>query len=192
MGLSGQHLPDYEIIKLYKETGNPEWVGVLFERYTHLVFGICLKYLKDEEDSKDAVMEIFESLFEGLLIHDVKNFKSWLYSVSKNFCLMQLRKLKIIPRTEEITEKKINHSFVEFMQELHPYKEQEIDEIFNKLQEAMSQLKPEQERCIELMYLQEKSYKEVAEITGYNLKQVKSYIQNGKRNLEKMLKQPYE
>lgn len=188
MDSSGQHLPDSEIIKLYKETGNPEWVGVLFERYTHLVFGICLKYLKDEEDSKDAVMEIFESLFKDLLIHDVKNFKSWLYSVSKNFCLMQLRKLKIIPRTEEITEKKMNHSFVEFMQELHPYKEQEIDEMFNKLQEAMDQLKPGQERCIELMYLQEKSYKEVAEITGYNLKQVKSYIQNGKRNLEKMLK----
>lgn len=192
MDSSGQHLPDYEIIKLYKETGNPEWVGVLFERYTHLVFGICLKYLKDEEDSKDAVMEIFESFFKDLLIHDVKNFKSWLYSVSKNFCLMQLRKLKIISRTEEITEKKMNHSFVEFMQELHPYKEQEIDELFNKLQEAMGQLKPGQKRCIELMYLQEKSYKEVAEITGYNLKQVKSYIQNGKRNLEKMLKQPYE
>jgi len=99
MDSSGQHLPDSEIIKLYKKTGNPEWVGVLFERYTHLVFGICLKYLKDEEDSKDAVMEIFESLFKDLLIHDVKNFKSWLYSVSKNFCLMQLRKLKIIPRT---------------------------------------------------------------------------------------------
>ncbi|MBA7591570.1 hypothetical protein ES708_33729 [subsurface metagenome] len=192
MDSSGQHLPDSEIIKLYKEAGNPEWVGVLFERYTHLVFGICLKYLKDEEDSKDAVMEIFESLFEDLLIHDIKNFKSWLYSVSKNFCLMQLRKLKIIPRTEEITEKKMNHSFVEFMQELHPYKEQEIDEMFNKLQEAMGKLKPGQERCIELMYLQEKSYKEVAEITGYNLKQVKSYIQNGKRNLERMLKQPYE
>ena len=192
MDSSGQHLPDSEIIKLYKETGNPEWVGVLFERYTHLVFGICLRHLKDEEDSKDAVMEIFESLFEDLLIHDVKNFKSWLYSLSKNFCLMQLRKLKIIPRTEEITEKKMNHSFVEFMQELHPYKEQEIDELFNKLQEAMGQLKLGQKRCIELMYLQEKSYKEVAEITGYNLKQVKSYIQNGKRNLERMLKQPYE
>lgn len=191
MDSSGQHLPDSEIIKLYKEKGDPEWVGVLFERYTHLVFGICLKYL-DEEDSKDAVMEIFESLFEDLLIHDVKNFKSWLYSVSKNFCLMQLRKQKIIPRTEEITEKKMNHSLVEFMQELHPYKEQEIDELFNKLQEAMGQLKPGRERCIELMYLQEKSYKEVAEITGYNLKQVKSYIQNGKRNLERMLKQPYE
>ncbi len=192
MDSSGQHLPDSEIIKLYKKTGYPEWVGVLFERYTHLVFGICLKYLKDEEDSKDAVMEIFESLFEDLLIHDVKNFKSWLYSVSKNFCLMQLRKLKIIPRTEDITQKKMNHSFVEFMQELHPYKEQEIDEMFNKLQEAMGKLKPGQERCIELMYLQEKSYKEVAEITGYNLNQVKSYIQNGKRNLERMLKQPYE
>ncbi|MBA7525858.1 hypothetical protein ES705_18016 [subsurface metagenome] len=192
MDSSGQHLPDSEIIKLYKKTGDPEWVGVLFERYTHLVFGICLKYLKDEEDSKDAVMEIFENLFEDLLIHDVKNFKSWLYSISKNFCLMQLRKLKIIPRTEEITEKKMNHSFVEFMQELHPYKEQEIDEMFNKLQEAMGQLKPGQERCIELMYLQEKSYKEVAEITGYNLNQVKSYIQNGKRNLERMLKQSYE
>lgn len=192
MDSSGQYLPDSEIIKLYKETGDPEWVGVLFERYTHLVFGICLKYLKDEEDSKDAVMEIFESLFEDLLIHDVKNFKSWLYSVSKNFCLMQIRKLKIIPRTEEITEKKMNHSFVEFMQELHPYKEQETDEMFNKLQEAMGQLKPGQERCIKLMYLQEKSYKEVAEITGYNLKKVKSYIQNGKRNLERMLKQSYE
>jgi RNA polymerase sigma factor (sigma-70 family) len=187
MDLDDHHLPDAEIIKLYRKTGDPEWVGVLFERYTHLVFGICLKYLKDQENSKDAVMSIFENLLEDLLIHDIKNFKSWLYTVSKNFCLMKLRKLKIVHYIEETTEKKMNSSFVEFMQELHLNNEQEQNRLFDKLQEAIGQLKPEQGKCIKLLYLHEKSYKEVAEITGYNLKKVKSYIQNGKRNLRRLL-----
>jgi RNA polymerase sigma-70 factor (ECF subfamily) len=146
------------------------------------VFGLCFKYFKNEEESKDAVMQIFEKLMTDLHKHEVKNFKSWLYSVSKNHCLMALRKRKTVNRHEK--EYQIfagNH--MESDEELHLNYEDKL----NRLEEGMKGLNTEQQTCIELFYLKQKTYQEVTEITGYTIKQVKSYIQNGKRNLKKFI-----
>ncbi|MCF8405836.1 MAG: sigma-70 family RNA polymerase sigma factor [Bacteroidales bacterium] len=176
-------IPDEELIKNYKKSKNPEIIGELFERYTHLIMGICLKYFKDINESKDAVMEIFEDLHQKLLNHDVANFKSWIYSVSKNHCLMALRRKKSLSevknRIYEILNSEIMESEVNF--NLPGEDEPDIEQV---LQKGIERLKAEQRKCIELLYLQNKSYNEVALITGYDLKKVKSYIQNGKRNLK--------
>lgn len=173
---------DEQLVELYKSTSNSEIVGELFKRYTHLVFGVCMKYLKDEDQSKDAVMQIFEKLLSDLHKNEISNFKSWLYSVSKNHCLMFLRKEKTINRVKE--EVKINSQqvFMESEDEEHQYIE--LDNNAKVLLDAVKSLPKEQQICIELFYLKEKSYKEVVEITGHEMKKVKSYIQNGKRNLK--------
>ena len=173
-----KELDDRELIREYKSSRNNKYIGILFNRYGHLVFGVCLKYLKNTEDSKDAVSQIFEKLMNDLLRMEVKNFKSWIYMVSKNHCLMQLRKNK--PGKEQDIQELENQISEDENLEKIELKDAQLD----NLSEAIKELKEEQKQCVELFYLQEKSYDEVADITGYNLKQVKSYIQNGKRNLK--------
>ena len=175
-------LSDEELVRMYKDTDDNNCVGHLYKRYTHLVFGVCMKYLKDEDESKDAVMQIFEKLLIELKRHEIGFFKGWLHSVTKFHCLMLLRAGK-----KEIHG--LDPAIMEIQGSMHPSSapEEEVLEKERKLQlleEAIAELDEAQQRCIRLFYLEEKSYQEVAEISGYNMNQVKSYIQNGKRNLK--------
>jgi RNA polymerase sigma-70 factor (ECF subfamily) len=147
-----------------------------------------MKYLKNEDEAEDAAMEIFESLSEKLIKHDVKYFKSWIYTLTKNHCLMKLRKKKTIVSSEIILN---NHEFsVENDSILHLDNEDQKNK--DLLVKCLNELKPEQKICVELMYLQGKSYKEITVETGFDLKRVKSFIQNGKRNLRLMMEQNNE
>lgn len=166
------------MVRAFQTTHHNKYIGVLFDRYGHLVFGVCLKYLKDTDESKDAVSQIFEKLMTDLLRMEITNFKSWLYMVSKNYCLMQLRKSK----PEEKKDISILENRISEDDELDKIELKEAQ--LNELTAAIKELSLEQQTCIELFYLQEKSYDEVAILTGYELKKVKSYIQNGKRNLK--------
>jgi RNA polymerase sigma factor (sigma-70 family) len=144
-----------------------------------------MKYLKDYDSSKDASMQVFENLIEGLKKHEVNNFKSWLHSVTKNYCLMQLRSTKTVSMDVEI-EKNVT-PLMEYGSFLHQENEISLESKLNGLEKAIQELKEEQRTCVELFYLKEKCYNEITEITGYSLNQVKSHIQNGKRNLQLLL-----
>lgn len=175
---------DTEIISLYKRTRDKELVGELFRRYTRFVFLICLKYLKEEEQAKDAAMQVFESLFEKLKKHEIRNFKPWLHSVAKNHCLILLRKRPLAYPSSEGALSEIPDG-MESDHLLHLTDDKE--RLLTKLEDAILMLSREQQTCIELFYLKKMCYQEVSETTGYSEKQVKSYIQNGKRNLKLML-----
>ncbi len=169
---------DAELVALYQKSGDLDILGNLYNRYMHLVYGVCLSYFKDEEQSKDAVMQIFEELVTKLRIHQVQNFKSWLHVLTRNHCLMALRKQNrnpLVPMDENFVEK---DDFVHL--DIDDTKETRLT-IMEKCMETLSE---EQRKSVDLFYLQEKCYKEVAEITGYDMLKVKSYIQNGKRNLK--------
>ena len=176
-------LPDHELILKYRSDSDPEVIAALFQRYTHLVFGVCLKYLKNTDDAKDAVMEIFEGLIEDLLHHEVSNFKSWLHSVTRNHCLMKLRKVKPVRMDMERVDEKSDEGFVENQITMH--QDIEVEELnLKELESVLKTLKEPQRQCLELVYLKDKSYVEVSEITGYSMNAVKSHVQNGKRNLK--------
>lgn len=182
-------LSDTELILQYQETANTDYIGEIFNRYTHLVYGVCIKYLKNEENSKDAVMQIFENLHLKLLEHEVGNFKSWIYSVAKNHCLMEIRKRGSEEKNRMDIYEKTRHEIMEFDDVFHPNNSSEVTDKVTQLKKGIELLKPEQRTCIELLYLHHKSYKEVSEITGFDMKKVKSYIQNGKRNLKIFLEE---
>ena len=171
-------LSDQELIQRYKGSGQLTIVGELYNRYMTLVYGVCLKYLKDREESKDAVMQIFEKLLSSLREHDVGNFKAWLYTTSRNHCLMQLRAKKG-KNFQEITE-----IFMETGAALHLEDDTEMESNLSKLENCIEQLVAEQKSCIRLFYLQQKCYKDIVALTGFDDNKVKSYIQNGKRNLK--------
>ena len=175
-------LSDEELITEFRLTGNKKSIANLFERYAHLVFGVCMKYLKDQDAAQDAAMEIFEKLFSDLQKHEVKYFKSWLYMVTKNHCLMQLRQEQSL-RKKRIDFHKDESQLVEIHDEWHLEKIAAEIHLEN-LSAAIQKLNAEQKTCIELFYLREKSYQEIAEQTGFSLMSVKSFIQNGKRNLK--------
>ncbi|MBN1183412.1 MAG: sigma-70 family RNA polymerase sigma factor [Bacteroidales bacterium] len=178
---------DLSVVERYKRTGDKALVGILFQRYTYLVYSVCYKYLNNQEDSKDAVMQIFEELLEKLKVHDIQNFKSWLHSVAKNHCLMKLRSSKKEVRLfDDFSEKKAE-LIMESEEDLHLHDRNEFVDRHDQLHAAIKKLNEEQGRCILLMYIENKSYKEISEITGYDLKKVKSHIQNGKRNLKLIL-----
>ncbi|MGD0710578.1 MAG: sigma-70 family RNA polymerase sigma factor [Bacteroidales bacterium] len=184
-------ITDTELISLYKKTGDNSNVGELFKRYSHLVFGVCMKYLKDEDESKDAVMQVFEKLLDDLKKYNVENFKSWLHTTTKNHCLMKLRSIQsVLLKSEEL--KKDFSVIMENDYELHHDNVDNNDFYLSQLGTAIETLIDEQKICIELFYLKEKCYQEVAEITGYSMLQVKSYIQNGKRNLKIFIQNKYE
>lgn len=177
---------DNELIIKYKKSGNNSLVGELYKRYSHLVYGVCLKYLKNEEESKDAVLQIFENLLTDLKKHDITNFKSWLHSVARNHCLMFLRKQQT--QLKRVNEYEATYQHEEtFAAPFAVHEKEENEVILTKLEQAMKGLKKEQRVCIQLFFLEEKCYNEVADITGYNIKKVKSYIQNGKRNLANIM-----
>ncbi len=177
-------LTDAELVKKIKMSGDQNAIAELFERYVHLLYGVCLKYLKDNEQSRDAVMEIFEVLMEKIPDTDISNFKGWIYTVTKNHCLMKLRKIRSVQRHHEEIFQNLKEEIMESDVHMNLIHEDSVNVETEHLNRAMDFLNKEQERCIRMMYLENKSYKEIAEITGYSLKQVKSYIQNGKRNLK--------
>jgi len=179
-------LKDSEIIAKYKKQGDTNLVGELYKRYSHLVYGVCLKYLKNEEEAKDAAIQIFENLMKDLKKHEVSNFKSWLHSVSKNHCLMFLRKQQT--KLKKVNEYEAVYQHEEVFEAPFSVNEDLVKEdLLTDLERAITLLKEEQQICIQLFFLEEKCYNEVADITGFSLKQVKSYIQNGKRNLANTL-----
>lgn len=176
---------DNDLVYKYQKTQNAKYIGMLFDRYGAMTYGLCLKYFKNEADSQDATVKIFEKLLEDLKRMKVTHFKSWLYRVTQNHCLMELRKKKI--HSTSIDE--IEHSLAE---DISPVKYHEREIRLSALDKALHDLKPDQKKCVMLFYIDELSYKEVAEKTGLSLNEVKSHIQNGKRNLKILLEQNQE
>lgn len=178
-----ENLSDEELIRQFRMNGDQTYFVTLFQRYTHLIYGVCKKYLKQEPLAEDAVMEIYEKLLREIGRHDIQIFKAWLYQVSKNHCLMHLRRHAAHP-VDYVEEVKGNAPLLmETEQNVH-LDEQQKAILEKALLEALQQLNPEQKHCVELFYLADKSYIEICKETGYTLKQVKSFIQNGKRNLK--------
>lgn len=169
---------DASLVVAYQKSGDLKMLGELYNKYMHLVYGVCFNYFKDEEQSKDAVMQIFEELVSKLRIHQVQNFKSWLHVLTRNHCLMALRKSS---RNPTVT---MEDNFVENSDFVHLDIDDTKETQLTIMEKCMETLSEEQRRSVDLFYLQEKCYKEVADITGYDMLKVKSYIQNGKRNLK--------
>lgn len=176
---------DEELILLFKIKRDPEIISVFYHRYSHLVLGVSLKYLKDYSLAEDITMQVFEKLLNKLHLYDILNFKNWIYSVTKNECMMLLRKKVLTLPFEDITDKK-NGSIVDFYEELHQSENADDIKIQN-LKKAIENLSDDQKSCVMMFYFENKSYKDIEESTGYSMKQIKSYIQNGKRNIKKSL-----
>lgn len=180
---------EYSIISAYKSSGDLELLGQLYKPYMHLVYGVCLKYFKDRELSQDAVIQIFEKLVSAVKDHEIQNFKSWLYVMTKNHCLMEIRK-----KQYKISQQQQNIESVDMENQrfMHPTHEVDLEENLTLLEACIEELQMEQKECIKLFYLEKKSYKEVVDLTSYDLNKVKSYIQNGKRNLKNCVERKSE
>jgi RNA polymerase sigma-70 factor (ECF subfamily) len=176
--ISSQSFTDAELVLLYRKTEDLKILGELYQKYMDLVYGVCLKYFKESERSKDAVMQIFEELVTKLKKHEVDNFKSWLHEVAKNYCLMQLR----TPRNLKTVE--IPDSLMQSDENVHLDGMLEKEENFQKLEYCLTTLSEEQRKAVQLFYIEGKCYNEIVELMGQEWNQVRSFIQNGRRNLK--------
>ena len=180
---------DEDLLRKFTSTGDLEVLGELYSRYMHLVYGVCLKYLKDRDEAQDAVMQIFEKLIIEIPKQKIENFRSWLHVVTKNYCLMQLRSQK--SKDEKLSEW-INDPlvFMENSQSLHPIDEDQPD-IEKGLADCIERLKDEQKECIRQFYYENRCYNEISVNLGIDEKKVKSHLQNAKRNLKLCLEEKH-
>ena len=167
---------DDALLKRYRQSGDLAVLAEMFQGYARMIYFVCYRYLQDGEQSKDAVMQIFEELIRKVNQQEIKQFSSWLYVLSRNYCLMQLRAAKKMQYTTL-------DEFVELPIDLHQVAENKEKQLTD-LERCMEKLPEAQKQSIDLFFLNEKCYKEITGITGYSLNEVKSYIQNGKRNLK--------
>lgn len=174
-------LSDSDMLQQYIETGNLEVLGDVYNQYIHLVYGVCLKYLNNRDESKDAVNKIFELLITEIHKFEIKNFRSWLYVVTKNYCLMEIRKNKAEKRRFE---KFSEQYFMESTEIFHPIDDAPESNLEEQLKKCIEKLKNEQKQCIQLFYYEKKCYKEISSFLEIDELKVKSFIQNGKRNLK--------
>ncbi len=173
-------LDDQTLVATYRSTGDLAVLGELYERHMNLVYAVCYNYLRHEDDAKDAVMQLFEQLVVELRRHDVQQFVPWLHTVARNHCLMQLRKRQTQPTTVLVGDPSDGYDIADgFMGE-----ETDREENLSRLETCLKTLPPEQQTCLTLFYIDQKSYIEVASLTGFDLKQVKSHLQNGRRMLK--------
>lgn len=170
-------ISDEELLRRFYADGSSEWLGRLLERYTLLLLGVCMKYLKDETEAREAVQAIFLKVLTEASRHQITYFKSWLYMVAKNYCLMKLR------GDNGRSFREITETMAVAAPEGGREEHLQLDQRYDLLEAALEELPAEQRQCIILFYLQKKSYGQISEQTGYTPMQVKSYIQNGKRNL---------
>jgi len=176
-------LTDQELLKHFYSDHNNEWLGSLLERYTMLLYGVSMKYLKNPEEAKDAVQQIFLKAITELHKYEVIYFSSWLYMIAKNHCLMLLRNDRHGISVEQLPEPAFEQ------EDPDPLKNESL---LKDLEEALNHLNREQKTCVSMFYLEKKSYQGIAEETGFTLLQVKSYIQNGKRNLRLLLEKKFD
>ncbi len=171
-------LTDQEILQRFYADQNNEWLGSLLERYTMLLYGVSMKYLRNSDEAKDAVQQIFLKVITELHKYEVTYFSSWLYMIAKNHCLMLLRNKRHKVSVDSISEPVLENENPDPLQN---------ERLLSDLEEALKHLNPEQRICIHKCYLEKKSYQKISAETGFSLLQVKSYVQNGKRNLRLLL-----
>ncbi|HEX9510277.1 MAG TPA: sigma-70 family RNA polymerase sigma factor [Puia sp.] len=175
------HITDHELLERYYADRNNEWLGVLLQRYTLLLLGVCMKYTKQEEEAKDCVQQIFVKIITELPKYKVEYFKSWIYTIARNHCLMKLRDQHGRPAALS------DAMLADWDEDPGKNKHLEKDQLLELMEQSLEELGKEQKLCVTLFYLEKKSYQEIAETTQFTLLQVKSYIQNGKRNLKLLM-----
>ena len=176
-----KHITDQELLERFYADRDNQWLGILLERYTLLLLGVCMKYLKNEEQARDSVQQIFLKAITELQKYKVEYFKSWIYMVAKNYCLMQLRD-KPGKNTIEVRDS-IPAEAIEADKESLLINEK----TYEYMDEALKELNADQQLCVTLFYMEKKSYQQIADQTGYSMMQVKSHIQNGKRNMRLLI-----
>lgn len=179
MADSSNQYADQQLLELYRETDNNHYAGILLQRYTMLLFGVCMKYLKDEAEAQDAVQQVFIKALGEMNRYPITYFKSWIYIIAKNHCLMTLRKTKRKVPEEVLANLPESDTDALEMKNRHAEKEK----MLTMLGQALEQLQEPQKQCVTLFYLHKCSYQQISDQTGFPLMQVKSAIQNGKRNI---------
>ena len=178
---------DEELLRLYKQSCKLDHFGKLYDRYIPLIYGVCLRYLQNEDDAQDAVMQLFEELYQKVLKQDIQTFRTWLYTVSSNHCLQILREKKRFPKEE------FKPDFMESEEFLYLLDgEDDNNDRIDELQSCIERLPEQQRLSVNHFFNNRLSYAEISEVTGFSLAKVKSYIQNGKRNLKIFLEEKFE
>lgn len=173
-----EHLTDEALLSHFQQSGDLAYLSALYERYMPMVYGVCLKIYRDPLKSEDAVMSIYEELVRKAREHQIESFRGWLYVLARNYCLMEWRKNNRHRTDYHAPENMVYYDAVEATFEVELPVEKG-----KPLEKCMGELPHQQRKSVELFYFEDKSYKEIAVLMAEEVGKVRSYIQNGRRNL---------
>ena len=176
---NASNISDNELLQMYFKTDNLDYIGILFKRYTRILIGVSLKYTSDLHHAEDVVQQVFIKFLDA--VHpQIANVGGWLYQMTKN---------ESINFTKKQGRQQIQHLEREEYH-LSDTTDDEIKALLYKehqselLMAAISELKSDQRKAIECFYFHNLSYEQIAVQNNWSIGEVKSYIQNAKRNLK--------
>jgi len=172
-------LSDEDLLAHYQRSGETHYLGQLYERYLPMVYGVCLNILRDAHAAEDAVMGIYEELSRKVQAHQIEVFRGWLYTLTRNYCLMELRRKKRMPTDYHPPENLVHYDAITPASEFEIARPSDVE----RLQLCLQGLPNKQRQSIQQFYFEGKSYQEIAQQLEEDVGKVRSYIQNGRRNL---------
>ncbi|MEL6655687.1 MAG: sigma-70 family RNA polymerase sigma factor [Bacteroidota bacterium] len=178
---------DEELVRQFQQSGDRFLLGLLLRRYSQSILGTCHYYLRQPQDAEDAAMEVCELIVRQLQKpKEIKRFKDWVFIIARNYCFRKLKDNKRLTELSTEWEKDFLNSDVQYELGDTLYVQEEA--LYARVDAEIQQLNEQQRLCLTAFYWQGEKYKDIAARYGMTTDEVRSAIQNGRRNLRNRFK----
>lgn len=177
-------IKDEELVRLYVETQKNKYFEELYDRYSDKVFRKCYSFVKDTVKAQDFTHDIFIKLSVKIgTFKETARFSTWLYSITYNFCMDQLRLIK------KRAESELNENFDVELEEDDDYELLEMKTA--GLKESMKSLSAEEKAILIMKYQDDFSIKEISETFGLTESAVKMRLMRTREKVKKVYLENY-
>ncbi len=164
--------------------GNVQAFSVLVEKYQRLIYTLALKLLKKPEDAEEMAQDTFIKAFQKLDTYEGKSkFSTWLYSITYNGCISELRKRRI--EFKSLDDRQISDQDEQKMHDYYRETKKEDQEKYLNL--ALEKLPEDDQVLVTLYYYESQSMDEISMITGLTVSNIKVKIHRARKKMYALL-----
>ena len=161
----------------YLKTNDLSYLLELYRPYMHLVYGLAFKYVKDPKQSQEIVYCIFKKLIKDIKRQEVRVFGNWLYNLSLDFC----KQWRDRGRTESDQIVALGGSTQTPVEFYDDKDDDSFEEEISSMEDEVMRIKSQQEKCSQLFFKEQRCFQEIADITGWEVSEIKYHVKNAKR-----------
>jgi RNA polymerase sigma factor (sigma-70 family) len=168
---------DEQLVRLYVDTQRNTFFEELYERYADKVYRKCLTFVKDQAKAEDFTHDIFLKLIVRIgTFRETSKFSTWLFSITYNYCMDQLR------LTKKMAENELTETF-DIVEESEDIEEIEMDA--QRLRQVLENISPQERTILLMKYQDDFSIKDIADTFGLTESAVKMRLKRTKEKLRK-------